>query len=388
MNANSRQRDAARRLRPVFVGATTLLVVLLAVFAYALAKSQDQQRRDVERRFSDRAEVAAAVNESIFTLATSQTIATDSAQFGAAKVSPQALDARVAQNQAPYGMILDAQGKVLAQSGNVASGTGRAGLVARAIRSRRSEYSSVLTGAGGRPIIEAATVFPTKFGTRVDVSSVDATLLGKFLAGFLTKLPTVANARSYVIDPNARLIAAPGIKILAGTRLEDRDLAAASAKKTHGAYDGSRYFASAPILGTPWRIVLSAAQSDLYSSVETTVPWVIFGAFVLVAALGLFLVRRVLLANAELERADLSRRHALEINDNVVQRLVLAKYALDRGATETSQQKLSETLRETQQLVTSLLEEKEIGPGSLRRERPAGTEGPPEPPTPPWQRSR
>ena len=88
---------------------------------------------------------------------------------------------------------------------------------------------------------------------------------------------------------------------------------------------------------------------------------------------------RVLQKNAALERADLSRQHALEINDNVVQRLVLAKYALDRGATETSQQKLAETLRETQQLVTSLLEEKEIRPGSLRREAPAGTEGPPEP---------
>ena len=91
----------------------------------------------------------------------------------------------------------------------------------------------------------------------------------------------------------------------------------------------------------------------------------------------MLLLWRVLIANAELQRADLSRRHALEINDNVVQRLVLAKYALDRGATETSRQKLEETLRETQQLVTSLLEEREITPGALRREAPAETEGRP-----------
>jgi hypothetical protein len=100
------------------------------------------------------------------------------------------------------------------------------------------------------------------------------------------------------------------------------------------------------------------------------------------------LLWRVLISNAELQRADLSRRHALEINDNVVQRLVLAKYALDRGATETSQQKLAETLRETQQLVTSLLEEREITPGALRRDAPAETEGRPERSALPTEESR
>jgi hypothetical protein len=116
------------------------------------------------------------------------------------------------------------------------------------------------------------------------------------------------------------------------------------------------------------------------------VPWLIFAAFVLASLLGTVLLWRVLISNAELQRADLSRSHALEINDNVVQRLVLAKYALDRGATETSQQKLAETLRETQQLVTSLLEEREIAPGALRRDQPAETEGRPErTPMPPEQ---
>jgi hypothetical protein len=389
MEATIRQRDAAKRLRPVFIGATALLVALLGVFAYALAKSQQQQRRDVAHRFDDRAVVAAAVNESIFTLATNQTIATDSAQFGGPKVPKQLLARRVAANQAPYALILDAQNRVLAQVGNVAQGTGRSALIAKTLKSHRAEYSSVLKGPGGRPIVEAATAFPTKFGPRIDVTSVDATLLSKFLGGFLVKLPTVAHARSYVIDSEAKLIAAPGQKkIAAGVPLADHDLATAASKKMHGDYDGNRYFASAPIAGTPWRIVLSASRGDLYASVKTTVPWLIFGAFVLMSAAGLFLVRRVLLANAELQRADLSRRHALEINDNVVQRLVLAKYALDRGATETSQQKLAETLRETQQLVTSLLEEKEIVPGALRRDKPASAEGPPEPPSTSWPSSR
>jgi hypothetical protein len=94
----------------------------------------------------------------------------------------------------------------------------------------------------------------------------------------------------------------------------------------------------------------------------------------------MLLFRRVLIANSELQRAELSRVHAIEINDNVVQRLVVAKFALDRGATETSQEKLGETLHEAQQLVTSLLEEKDIAPGVLRRDAAAPTEQPPEPP--------
>jgi hypothetical protein len=157
------------------------------------------------------------------------------------------------------------------------------------------------------------------------------------------------------------------------------------AKHDQGSYGDDRYFTSAQITGTPWRIVLSAAKSNLYASVngaQRTVPWIIFGAFVLAAVLGLFLLRRVLIANSQLQRAELSRMHALEINDNIVQRLVTTKYALDRGSTDASRERLGETLKEAQQLVSSLLEGKDITPGVLRREEAAGTEGPPEPRVP------
>jgi hypothetical protein len=59
---------AARRLRPAFAAAGLLLVLLLAVLAYALANSQHQQRKDINKRFEDRAKVAATVNESLFSL--------------------------------------------------------------------------------------------------------------------------------------------------------------------------------------------------------------------------------------------------------------------------------------------------------------------------------
>jgi hypothetical protein len=370
---------AARRLRPAFAAASVLLVLLLGVLAYALANSQHQQRKDINKRFEDRAKVAATVNESLFSLVSTTVKPADAKTFGDEKPNQVALEQRTAVNQSFYAAILSSTGEVLAKAGNVPADLASHPTVKEALRSKTTVYSSLMRGPGGAIAIESAVSFPTKYGTRLDVSLGPAAALAQFLNSFLTKLPNVADAKSYVIDRANKVIATPGEKSRPGVALPDTELAKAAAGGSSGAYDGGRYFASAPIRGTPWKIVLSASKKNLYSTVETTVPWLIFAAFVVVSFVGMVLLWRVLISNAELQRADLSRSHALEINDNVVQRLVLAKYALDRGATETSQQKLAETLRETQQLVTSLLEEREIAPGALRRDQPAEVEGRPAP---------
>lgn len=369
---------AAKRLRPVFIAASLLLILLLAVFAIALARSQSQQRRDLEKRFEDRARVAATVNESLFDLATSSAKQTDAQRFGAKTINAQLLQQRLVVQQQVFAAIYSDQGQVLAQAGSSPRGATPA-LVKKALQSQSVVYSSLMPGPGGATTIQSAIAFPTKYGTRVDLSEGKADPLSQFLNSFLSRLPNVSNARSYVLDRADKVIATPGAKVKPGTKLDDQKLVAALAHGSNGSYDGGRYFASAPISSTPWKIVLSASKSNLYAPVKTTVSWIIFAAFVLMSTVGMTLLWRVLISNAELQRADLSRRHALEINDNVVQRLVLAKYALDRGATETSQQKLAETLRETQQLVTSLLEEREIAPGALRREQPAEAAGRPDP---------
>jgi hypothetical protein len=368
---------AARRLRLPFAVATVLLVALLTVFAYALADSQHKQRGDINKRFEDRAKVAATVNESLFSLASSSVRPTDIERFGGKTIDQQALAQRTAVQQQFYSAIVSQDGQVLAKAGNLPADVASHETVKEALRSKTAVYSSLMDGPGGMIAIESAIAFPTKSGVRVDVSLGPAGVLGQFLNSFLTKLPPVAHAKSYVIDNADKVIATPGEKTRVGVDLPDKALVKAVRGESAGSYDGNRYFASSAIKGTPWRIVLSASKDDLYASVETTVPWLIFAAFVAVSLGGMLLLWRVLISNAELQRADLSRSHALEINDNVVQRLVLAKYALDRGATATSQEKLAETLRETQQLVTSLLEEREIAPGALRRDAPADTDGPP-----------
>jgi len=73
--------------------------------------------------------------------------------------------------------------------------------------------------------------------------------------------------------------------------------------------------------------------------------------------------------------AELNRRRALELNDEVVQGLSVAKYAFDSGEMSTAKRAVAHTLDAARQIVSDLLvasgDGHVIGPGDLVRERPA-----------------
>jgi integral membrane sensor domain MASE1 len=73
--------------------------------------------------------------------------------------------------------------------------------------------------------------------------------------------------------------------------------------------------------------------------------------------------------------AELNRRRALELNDEVVQGLSVAKYAVESGEMSTAKRAVAHTLEAARQIVSDLLvasgKESGIGPGDLVRERPA-----------------
>ncbi len=79
----------------------------------------------------------------------------------------------------------------------------------------------------------------------------------------------------------------------------------------------------------------------------------------------------------QLAEAQLRRRQALQINDNVVQGLAVAKYAFELGDDEKAKEKLNETLTAAKRIISELLEElgpeDTIRPGVLVRDRPATT---------------
>ncbi len=73
-----------------------------------------------------------------------------------------------------------------------------------------------------------------------------------------------------------------------------------------------------------------------------------------------------------LERADLKRQQALELNDGVVQGLVVAKAALELGKTDEAMSAVSQTLAQAKRIVSGLLsdiaKERDLQPGDLIRE--------------------
>jgi hypothetical protein len=95
------------------------------------------------------------------------------------------------------------------------------------------------------------------------------------------------------------------------------------------------------------------------------------------------MMRRAALNAAELQRKELSERHAVEINDNIIQGLALASYELERGERMAGSTQVAETLREAQRLVSELLGKGEVQPGQLRRDAAARTDPPGSRETPP-----
>jgi hypothetical protein len=79
-------------------------------------------------------------------------------------------------------------------------------------------------------------------------------------------------------------------------------------------------------------------------------------------------------------------RQALEINDNIVQGLTVAKYAMTIGAEDQSKRAIEDTLARARAIITDLLGEPgtsiELGPGDLRRAAPAVVAERKEPPAP------
>lgn len=74
------------------------------------------------------------------------------------------------------------------------------------------------------------------------------------------------------------------------------------------------------------------------------------------------------------EDMKVRERQALEINDNIVQGLTVAKYAMTMGSDEQSRNAIEDTLRHARTIITDLLgEEGATGmqPGDLRRDQAA-----------------
>lgn len=82
----------------------------------------------------------------------------------------------------------------------------------------------------------------------------------------------------------------------------------------------------------------------------------------------------------QIHDVQLRQKQALEINDNIVQGLAVAKYALDAGDEEKSYEAVSRTLASARQIISDLLgggERGPLGPGDLVRDEAANVSNDP-----------
>jgi hypothetical protein len=358
---------AIKRMRAGMTAGTVLVLLLLAVFAYSLVDSQRKARDDVEHRFEDVAQVSAAMTAGLFQVSQAGSMQQAVAQLGGRRVDPRRLAALARRNDRPYAAVFDARGRRLAATGRAP--TDASAEVRRALSTGRAQLSDAV-GRGPGAVVEWAIPYRSAGGPRIYLTALRLRTLGAFLGGFLRRVPNFAGAQSEVLDRRGTVLGGTHEAAPLGRPLRDRELLRALADGRDGAYADERYFASAPIAGSPWRVAISTSQDDLYDSVtgsRTTVPWLLFAAFAIAALIGLAMMRRSALTAAELQRRELSERHAVEINDNIIQGLALASYDLERGDASAGASQVTATLQEAQRLVSELLGEAEVEPGRLRR---------------------
>ena len=328
----------SRRTAAIALAAAGLVVLaLLTVFAIELSNTQAKSRQDIEARVHERAVLASALIESLLQTIPQQ-VPQYEAQFGGRVVSKRTMDARVAQNT--YLALLDSNGRLLASSRGLTQQARRELLKSASIRLVRSGQPYGLGDVvpyGHGTLINLAARFPTRYGERILVSGSPPGLLASFLSGELRRIPGVTGAHNYVLDDNDKVIASNNPARPPGFRFTNA--ATVNALSRSSGDRNGRYYEEVPLADSTWRIVLSAPDGPLFATVtglRKWVPWMIFIAFALVAAVALWLGGRVVRsAESDLRQANASleavNRELASSNDELERRARRAG-AFERGA--------------------------------------------------------
>jgi signal transduction histidine kinase len=337
-----RLRSLAGPRPGLLLGFAALVALIVAACTYVVVDSQARSRHETEKRFKAEAKIAAELTSSLFTTTVGQAQRQAAKQFGGRTVSDQVLESVVKRSQLGYALILGSDGKLLAASpGTPDAIRTRAPQSAPDIRQAlagRSTISDVLSaGAGKLRFIEWALPFKTPFGPRVEVEAFTAGLLSGFLNGYLARIATDESGRGYVLDSKGQIVGMSGGSAKVGDRPDAPGLLDALAASRSGTYrDGGiqRYFASAPVEGSTWRVVLNEPTSRLFPAVVGSRRWLQFAVLAALALAGvasLAFLRRALVSGAKL--ADANRR-LVGVNATLEERVAERTAAAEERATE------------------------------------------------------
>ena len=345
----------------VFVVGACLALGLLTVFAIELSDNQARSKSGIEDEVHQRAQLAGSFITGLIQGIPKQYQVT----YGSGPITNQILDQKLGTNV--YLALLSPDGtKVLASSSGfnaqARSNLSKSEAVAL-VRSGHSYGLGNLLPYGSTGVIDVAVPITSQGKNAILLTGSAPKELALF-TGELNHIPGVNGAHSYLLDGNGTVLATNNPAAQVGRVIPGTD-ALQGLQQTSGDRDG-RYLNQAVMKNSDWRILISSPDGPLFASVtglHQVLPWLIFGAFAIVAMVALVLGYRVLRSsdqlrsvNSQLEQVNVDLTGANATLQRRAAELARSNEELDQFASIASHD-LQEPLRKvrtfTEQLVVT-----------------------------------
>lgn len=336
-----------RRGVVTLVAGAVVAAAMLAAFAAAIAHSQTQSRRSLEHQAHARTVLVADLLDGIFGQV-SRMPRSEARALSSTAVSDRVLQALKARND--YAALVDSTGTVLAHSSGFTAQARHAVLTGWALKLLRGGDRWALGNrfpyAGGG-VIDLGVAVGRPPARRYLITGISSKALGAFVQAELAQVRGVQREHQLMVDSNG---------IVVGSTVPDRPVGYVfrTASQRHALrqpsgvvrspQNGVRYFDAVRLPNTTWRLIISIPVGDFFASVNGfhhALPWIILGAFALVALVALWLVwraieaaRRIRVANAQLSTANAELETAQAGLEQANSALARSNVELERQARE------------------------------------------------------
>jgi signal transduction histidine kinase len=319
------------------LGFGALIVVLLGAFAYVVVTSESQSRRQAEQRFDAQAAISAQLTSSLFTQTAGGSQAAAAKAFGGRVVDRHALAAAKSSTVA-FVEILDQDGKVIGASPGAPGGAAMANAAITQALKGQATLSDLLpaTKPGGGYVLEWALPFQTPFGRRVEVEGLNPAAIFTFLNSYLGKAASNGGV-AFVLDSRSRIVGVSETTFKPGELPKAAGLVAALSARPRGLYHYNgleRYFTTAPVQGSSWRVALTVPTNSLFPALAGSRSWLLYAVLAALGVAGvasLLFFRRALVNGVKLADAN---RELTTVNATLEERVAERTAAAEERARE------------------------------------------------------
>jgi signal transduction histidine kinase len=291
------------RSRAAWLGGALLTLVLLAGFAFVLVQSQERSRRELEHRFTLRASLAARFVQTYVKELADLERRQASRDLAGATVSETDFRRFVGSFGFEAAVLLDDEGRALhvypsrpaLRGVNLAE---RYAHLRNALRGDVGVSSVVPSAARGVPIVAVAVQYGDPGRRRIFSGAFEPASAP--IASYLRSVLPIAGSRLTVTDDAGSLVV--------GTPR--------AAEK-----EAELFVAEQELTGIPWRVTASVPEASLFEPVSgwtRWVPWLVFAAFALAAAIVLVAVRRLGQQRAALARRNVELQKLDRLKDELI----------------------------------------------------------------------